>query len=281
MVTESTRPNQAGFAASVLARTAAVRSRLCIGLDPDPRHLPAGIGPKPADVLRFCIDIVAATSDLAAAFKVNFAFFEALGPAGWETIAALRAAIPAGIPVVADAKRGDIGNTSRAYAHAILDVVNFDAITVNPYLGWDSLAPFFDYAGKGVFVLCKTSNPGSADLQDLSVEGEPLYERVAREAVARTADADIGLVVGGTHPEALRRVRHIAPDTLLLVPGTGAQGGSVRGVMESAGTKLLLAVSRDILYASHGADYPNAAREKAAALARETWVERDANSDGA
>jgi orotidine-5'-phosphate decarboxylase len=275
MVTEQAPPNQVGFAASVLARMTAVQSRLCVGLDPDPRYLPDGFDNGPEDALRFCLDIVEAISDLTAAFKVNFAFFEALGPEGWEAIARLRAEIPAGIPVIADAKRGDIGNTSRAYAHAILGAQNFDAITVNPYLGWDSLAPFFDFGGKGVFVLCKTSNPGSADLQDLTVEGEPVYERVAREAVAREAAADIGLVVGGTHPGALCRVRHIAPHTLLLVPGVGVQGGSVSSVMEAAGKNVLVAVSRDILYASRAADYAGAARRKAAALARETWVEGD------
>lgn len=267
------------FTTSVLARASAVRSHLCVGLDPNPGRLPAGIGSSPEDILRFCLEIVEATSDVAAAFKVNFAFFESLGPPGWETIAALRAAIPAGIPVIADAKRGDIGNTSRAYAHAILEVLTFDAITVNPYLGWDSLRPFFDCRGKGVFVLCKTSNPGSADLQDLIVRGEPLYERVAREAVAQDAAADIGLVVGATHPNALARVRHVAPDTLLLVPGTGVQGGSVADVMETAGTNILLAVSRDILYASSGADYRSAARERAVWLARETWLRGDVADD--
>lgn len=275
MVTEEGSLDQAPFAASVLARAAAMRSRLCVGLDPDPRRLPAGIGPNARDVVRFCLDIVAATSDLAAAFKVNFAFFEALGPSGWEAIAALRAGVPSSIPIIADAKRGDIGNTSRAYAHAILEVLNFDAVTVNPYLGWDSLTPFFDCPGKGVFVLCKTSNPGSADLQDLIVEGEPLYQRVARQAVGLVAPADIGLVVGGTHPEALRRVRTVAPETLLLVPGVGAQGGSAPEVTKHAGIRILLAVSRDILYASPGRDYVDAARRSAVSLARASWIEGD------
>lgn len=279
MVTEETPVDQVNFAAAVLARMSKVRSRLCVGLDPDPRRLPTGIGSNAEAMLRFCLDIVEATSDLAAAFKINFAFFESLGPAGWETIAALRASLPAGIPVIADAKRGDIGNTSRAYARAILEVLNFDAITVNPYLGWDSLRPFFDCRGKGVFVLCKTSNPGSGDLQDLTVGGEPLYERVAREAVAQDASADIGLVVGATHPNALARVRYVAPDTLLLVPGTGAQGGSVADVMETAGTNILLAVSRDILYASSGADYRSAARKRAVSLTRETWLRGDVADD--
>lgn len=273
MVTEVGFSDQASFAASVLARSAAVRSRLCVGLDPDPPRLPAGLRPHAKDILRFCLDIVQATSDVAAAFKINFAFFEALGPDGWDVIAALRAAVPSTIPVIADAKRGDIGNTSRAYARAILRVLDFDAVTVNPYLGWDSLTPFFDCSGKGIFVLCKTSNPGSADLQDLTVQGEPLYQRVAREAIALPAAADIGLVVGGTHPEALARVRMVAPDTLLLVPGIGAQGASVAETMEQAGARVLLAVSRDILYASAGPDYAAAAHGRAAALARETWVE--------
>lgn len=271
MVTEDHLADQAGFARALRDRFTATRSRLCIGLDPDPDRLPAGVPPTAAGMLSFCRSIVDATDDVAAAFKVNFAFFEAAGPDGWKALADLRAAIPSRIPIIADAKRGDIGNTSRAYARAILDVLGYDAVTVNPYLGWDSLDPFFACRGKGIFVLCKTSNPGSADLQDLVVDSEHLYERVARQVVALDVPAEVGLVVGATFPSALGSVRHIAPESLLLVPGSGAQGGSVAEALAAAGGNTVFTISRDILYASSGPDFASAARERAVLFARQTW----------
>lgn len=271
MVTENLQFDQIGFAASVRNRSGRIQSRLCVGLDPDLGRMPAGFDTAPESVVRFCLTIAEATYDVAAAFKMNFAFFEALGSSGWEALAAVRDALPHDVPVIADAKRADIGNTSRAYATAILDVLAFDAITVNPYLGWDSLIPFFDCPGKGVFVLCKTSNPGSRDLQDLVVDGKPLYERVARHVATLDVAADVGLVVGATHPRSLIAVRRAAPQTLFLVPGSGVQGGSAEEAMRAAGENALLAVSRDILYASSGSDFSLAARESAQRLARQTW----------
>lgn len=271
MVTENLSIDQIGFVEAVNAQAIRTHSRLCVGLDPDPARLPTGLEPTTDGFVRFCLTIAEATGDVAAAFKLNFAFFEALGPSGWEAIAAVRRALPAGIPVIADAKRADIGNTSRAYARAILEVLSFDAVTVNPYLGWDSLLPFFEYRGKGVFVLCKTSNPGSGDLQDLVIDGERVYEGVARRAGSLDVAADVGLVVGATYPDALRAVRRIAPATLFLVPGSGAQGGSVEQAMEAAGNNTLLAISRDILYASARPDFATAAGDAARRFAGQTW----------
>jgi orotidine-5'-phosphate decarboxylase len=183
--------------------------------------------------------------------------------------------MPPGVPVIADAKRGDIGNTSQAYARAIFDVLDFDAVTVNPYLGWDSLLPFMERRGRGVFVLCKTSNPGSSDLQDLCIDGEPLYLRVAREAMALDVPADVGLVVGATYAEAMRSVRSVAPAALFLVPGAGAQGGTIEEAMargrDSSGEGVLLSISRDILYASSGSDFAEAAAKWARTYAGNTW----------
>jgi orotidine-5'-phosphate decarboxylase len=219
--------------------------------------------------------MIEATADFAVAFKINFAFFEALGPAGWRALRDVRDAVPYEIPVIADAKRGDIGNTARAYARAVFDALGFDAITVSPYLGWDSLAPFLQWPGRGVFVLCKTSNPGAGDLQDLTVEGQPLYLHVARSVMRLDGEADAGLVVGGTYPEALQAVRSLSADLLLLVPGIGAQGAAMaeaaRRGANARGDNALLSVSRQILYPSAEGDRLALARTAATSLARDSW----------
>ena len=188
-----------------------------------------------AGVTRFCTEIIAATHDLAAAFKLNFAFFEAMGADGWQALEAVRRAIPAGVPVIADAKRGDIPNTAEAYARAIFEVLGFDAVTVSPYLGWDSILPFARRAGTCVFVLCKTSNPGASTFQDLLVDGMPLFLHVARDGLALQTSADLGFVVGATQPEALRTVRALSEDVLLLVPGVGAQGAQAATALQLGG----------------------------------------------
>jgi len=219
---------------------------------------------------------------LAVAYKPNFAFYEALGADGWKALAEVRALIPATIPVIADAKRGDIGNTSAAYAKAILDVLAFDAVTVSPYMGWDSVARFMEYADKGVFVLGRTSNPGARDFQDIRVDGEELYMRVAREVMKLDAPADVGLVLGAGYPEALRRVRSLGANLLVLVPGVGAQGDAevpetIAAGANDEGDNAVLSVSRHIMFASADRGYASAIRAAATRLARDTWSARESN----
>ncbi len=231
-------------------------SLLCIGLDPDPDRLPEGV--STADFNRAIIE---ATSDLVCAYKPNIAFYEQSGIDGLRALEATVAAVPAGIPVIADAKRGDIGNTARAYAKALFETWGFDAATVNPYLGGDSLEPFLDYGEKGVFILCRTSNPGSSDLQSLltttpALDGGapmPLYQRVALMAQEWSTRGNVGLVVGATQPDELRWVREHCPSMPLLIPGVGAQGGdlaaAVRGGVDANGELAIINSSREILYA--------------------------------
>jgi orotidine-5'-phosphate decarboxylase len=185
----------------------------------------------------------------------------------------VRFAIPRNIQVVADAKRADIANTAQAYAKAIFNVLEFDAVTLNPYLGWDSLAPFLSYEGKCAFVLCKTSNVGAANMQEYVVDGEPLYMSVARQALQTLSSAEVGLVVGATQTDAITRVRALSDDLLLLLPGVGAQGAdpgtTVRLGGNASGDNALISVSRDIVFASAGMDFAEAARESALRFASE------------
>jgi uridine monophosphate synthetase len=234
-------------------RVADSNSLLCIGLDPHIEDLPNA---TPAAALAYCLKLVDQTARFAAAFKPNSAFFEYFGAPGIEALKTLIAEIHAiseglgsRIPVILDAKRGDIASTARAYAHAAFEELGADALTVNPYLGRDSVAPFFEYSKKGIFLLCKTSNPGSQDVQDVSVYGAPLYEHVAR--LAQSWDRDhIGLVVGATYPQALAQVRAAAPDLWFLAPGVGAQGGDLLRTLEAGfrvnGGGLLINVSRSV-----------------------------------
>jgi orotidine-5'-phosphate decarboxylase len=249
-------------------------SLLCVGIDPDPRLAPPALVARDGWVARFALGIVEATADLACAIKPNLGFFEALGDEGYRGLRALMDGMPKHVVSVGDAKRGDIGNTAEAYATALFDRWGFDAATVSPYLGGDSLAPFLARRDRGVFLLCKTSNPGSGDFQDLDVtwrgETMPLYEVVARRAVEWDAAGNLGLVVGATYPAQLERVRSIAPELPLLVPGIGAQQGdvnaSVAAGLDARGGGMLLNASRGILYASRGDDWQAAARDAALAL---------------
>lgn len=256
-------------------------SLLCVGLDPDPQRIPAALRGEPDPIYTFCLAIVTATADLAAAFKPNIAFFEALGPAGVATLQRLIAAMPRDVPVIVDAKRGDIGSTASAYAEAIFGQLGADAVTLSPYLGSDSLQPFLERADKGCFILCKTSNPGSGDLQDLPLaSGEPLYMAVARRAQRDwNGNRNVGLVVGATYPRVLAEVRAACPDLALLVPGVGAQGGelraAVRAAVDSEGGGALINASRSILYASGGPDFAEAARREAQRLRDEINAARD------
>ncbi|HEY3345575.1 MAG TPA: orotidine-5'-phosphate decarboxylase [Anaerolineaceae bacterium] len=240
------------FIQQLETRARAVNSLLCIGLDPHPADLPSGVG-RSADAARdFCLRLIDATVDLAAAFKPNAAFFEDLGPLGWQVLAEVIAAVPPEVPVILDAKRGDIASTAEAYAHSALRALGAGGITLSPYLGSDSLLPFLQDPAKGVFLLCKSSNPGSGDLQDLLVEdGEyRLYEKVALLAQQWNTRDNLGVVVGATHPAALARVRSLVPSLWILAPGVGAQGGSLGEALHAGlradGLGLLLPVSRGI-----------------------------------
>jgi len=237
------------------------KSWLCIGLDPDPELMPR------VDVLQFNKAIIEATSDLVCAYKPNLAFYEALGAEGLTILEKTVKHIPGDIPVIGDAKRGDIGNTARAYAKALFSVLGFDAATVNPYLGFDSIEPFINYQDKGVFILCRTSNRGASDFQNLCTNGLPLYEAVAQKAQEWNIHGNIGLVVGATYPEELKRVRSICPEMCLLIPGIGAQGGDLASAVgygvDARGEKAIINVSRQILYASKERDFAQAARNVA------------------
>lgn len=285
MVTDVASAEQApAFVDRLRTRARAAESWLCVGLDPDPAQLPSGVPRSAEGLAAFCREIIDATAGSAACFKINVAFFEAFGWRGWRELEKVRDHIPSDIPTILDAKRGDIGNTAAAYARAMFDALHGDAFTANPYLGWDALEPFLTWEGRAVFLLCRTSNPGSRDPQELQVEGEPLYLRVARQAIGRQAAADIGLVVGATQPTALRAVRALDQSTVILAPGVGAQGGTVQDAMRygtsDGGENLLAAASRDILYASHGADFAMAAHRVAATMAGETWRAREARGVG-
>lgn len=236
-------------------RVSKVDSLLCIGLDPHPRDLTTLRG---IAALEFCLRLIETTADYAAAYKPNAAFFEALGPEGFAALQDVIAAVPEGIPVLLDAKRGDIASTAQAYAQAAFQTLGADAITINPYLGRDAVDPFITDPQKGVFLLCKTSNPGASDLQDLivgsgkwSVDSTThLYEHVAGLAQGWNANNNLGLVVGATQPESLARVRDAAPDLWILAPGVGAQGGDLRTALQAGlrtdGLGMLIPVSRGI-----------------------------------
>ncbi len=248
-------------------------SLLCVGLDPDPAKFPAHLKNRSDAIFGFCADIVDATAHLVCAFKPQIAYFAARRAE--DQLEALIAHIHErhpGIPVVLDAKRGDIGSTAEQYAIEAFERYRADAVTINPYMGHDSVTPYLAYPGKGVFLLCRTSNPGGSDLQFLEVgqdkKGEKLYEHVARLAAEKwNADGQIGLVVGATFPAEIARVRALTGDMPLLVPGIGAQGGDVEATVKAgrtaAGAGLLINSSRAILYAGQGEDFASAARRAA------------------
>ncbi len=234
-------------------------SLLCVGLDPRPDRIPAQHQLADDPVLAFNRAIIEATADRVCAYKPNFAFYEAMGPAGLETLRQTIRAVPPEIPVILDAKRNDIGSTAQAYAQAAFEVWGAGAVTVNPYLGGDSLTPFLAYEDRGVFLLCHTSNAGATDLQTLWTEGRPLYEAVAELATRWNRAGNLGLVVGATFPDALRRVRAIAPTMPILLPGIGAQGGDLTDALAAGltadGDGLIVNASRSVIFA----DDPRAA----------------------
>ena len=262
-------------------------SLICVGLDPEPSRFPQGIAGDSEGVFAFCRDIVDATADLVCAFKPQIAHFAALGAedALQRLIAHVHAKHP-GVPVILDAKRGDIGSTAQMYAGEAFDRYGADAVTVNPYLGRDSVQPFLDRADKGVVILCRTSNPGAGDFQDLDVGGRPLYQHVAaRVAGEWNANGNCLLVTGATYPRQLAEVRALVGDLPLLVPGIGAQGGDVEAVLShglsSDGAGLLISSSRAILYAGQGADFADNARRVAASLRDEVNRHRPRTADPA
>ncbi len=250
------------FIDKLLAASRKNQSLLCVGLDPDPALMPE------VNITEFNKAIIAATSDLVCAYKPNLAFYEALGIPGLEALEQTIDCIPDNIPIIGDAKRGDIGNTARAYAKGLFEAFNFDAVTINPYLGFDSIEPFMTFQDRGIFILCRTSNPGAADFQDLTgPDGKPLYQLVAEKARQWNTTGNIGLVVGATYPQELEIIRKLCPEMPLLIPGIGAQGGDlvqvVRDGIDAHGEKAIIAVSRQVLYASSGKDFSQAAQRVA------------------
>jgi orotidine-5'-phosphate decarboxylase len=247
-------------------------SMLCVGLDPEPSRFPAGMAGDPARIHDFCAQIVDATADLAIAFKPQIAYFAAQGAERQleQLIGHIRKAAPH-VPVILDAKRGDIGSTAEQYAREVFERYGADAVTLSPFMGFDSLQPYLKYHGKGAFLLCRTSNPGGDDLQNqrLSmVPGQPLlYEHLANLAQgAWNVNGQLGLVVGATYPAEVESVRRIAPKLPLLIPGIGAQGGDAAATVKAgwrADAPIVVSSSRAILYASGGADFAQAARTEA------------------
>lgn len=267
------------FFTRLARRVRKVNSLLCVGLDPHPSDLAAST----VDALKaFCFNLINETADLAAGFKPNSAFFEAFGPEGFAALQEVVAAVPEGVPVILDAKRGDIASTAQAYARAAFKTLGADAVTASPYLGRDSIQPFLEDSEYGVFLLCKTSNPGAADLQDLILQknGFTLYEMIARLAREWNQQDNLGLVVGATYPQDLARVRAIAPELWIMAPGVGAQGAemeaAVRAGLRADGLGLLVPVSRSI---SRSAQPRRAALEIRDAInaVREEILARDAS----
>lgn len=244
------------------------QSNLCVGLDTDPARVPKHLADnyqKP--LLAFNQSVISATAPYCIAYKINTAFYEALGAPGWELMDATIQSIPAGKFVIADAKRGDIGNTAAQYARAFFELLDVDAITLSPYMGRDAIMPFLDYPDKAVIVLALTSNKSASDFQYLTVKERPMYQQVLAEASNWADPEKMMFVVGATKAEELKTIREGYPHHCLLVPGIGSQGGSLEEVMRHGvgpDHALLVNVSRDILYQSSGPDFAEAAASQAA-----------------
>ena len=249
---------------------------LCVGLDSDIEKIPEsvrGAGVRET-LVAFNRGIIDGTKDVVCAYKLNSAFYEAHGDTGWialeETVEYIRAEAP-DVSVIIDAKRGDIGNTNDGYVEAFFERMEADAITVQPYMGGETLAPFLDRKDKGIIVLCRTSNPGAGEFQDLEVGGEHLYKIVARHVATEwNKNGNCGVVVGATYPEELRAVRSIVGDMPILIPGIGAQGGDLEKTVQAGkdehGRGMIISVSRSVIFASKGDDFSGAARAKAQEL---------------
>ncbi|MBU3613781.1 orotidine-5'-phosphate decarboxylase [Polynucleobacter sp. Latsch14-2] len=265
--------SQNTFTQQLQSAWASQGSMLCVGLDPDPKRLPSSLQGKSEGIFEFCREIADATADLACSFKPQFAYFASQGAEAQleKLIGYLKNKHPK-IPVILDSKRGDIGSTAEQYALEAFERYGADAVTVNPYMGFDSIEPYLRHTGKGVIVLCRTSNPGGSDLQFLNISpsGEPLYLHVAKLAAQKwNASGQISLVVGATFPEEIAKVREIVGEMPLLIPGIGAQGGDIDATVKAGsianklGTGMMINSSRAILYASSGTDFAEAARKVA------------------
>lgn len=230
-------------------------SLLCVGLDPYPELMPV------KDVFGFNKKIIEATCDLVCAYKLNLGFYEALGLSGIKALKKTLAFIPGELPVIGDGKRGDIGTASQAYARALFEELGFDAVTVNPYMGFDSVAPFLSYPSRGIFVLCRTSNPGADDFQPA------IFEKVALKAREWNRNGNVGLVVGATFPRDMARLRELCPELWFLIPGVGVQGGELELAVShgrnALGDGFIINVSRAVIYSSKGKDFAQRAREAA------------------
>ncbi len=242
------------------------RSMICLGLDLDPKKMPSEFTNSAKGLFDFAHRIIDATSDLVCCYKPNMAFYESLGPDGLSLLKVIRDRIPEEIPVIMDGKRGDIGNTAQYYAESMFDRYRADWVTLSPYMGYDSLRPFLEYKEKGVFVLCLTSNSGSRDFQLLDVGGKSLYMAVAEKVLYWNKEQNCGLVVGATHPDQLREIRDAAGDMPLLIPGVGAQGGSLEEAAlhgsDNFKKPAVINVSRSVLYASNDKDFALRARQE-------------------
>ncbi|MBK7762726.1 MAG: orotidine-5'-phosphate decarboxylase [Bacteroidetes bacterium] len=254
---------------ALIAQIKQKKSYLCIGLDTDITKIPAHLLQEEDPVFSFNKQIIDATHDLCVSYKINTAFYEAMGISGWQAMQKTLAYIPENIFTIADAKRGDIGNTSTQYAKAFFEQMNFDSITVAPYMGKDSVKPFLDFTGKWTIVLALTSNEGSFDFQVLESNKQRLFETVLQKVSTWGTPENLMFVVGATKAEQLSEIRQIVPNHFLLIPGVGTQGGSLEevskhGMNEDIG--ILVNVSRQIIYAGNDTDYANKAREEAMSL---------------
>jgi orotidine-5'-phosphate decarboxylase len=242
------------------------RSMICLGLDLDPKKMPSEFSGSAKGLFDFAHRIIDATADLVCAYKPNMAFYESLGPDGLSLLKVIRDRIPEEIPVIMDGKRGDIGNTAQYYAEAMYDRYRSDWVTLNPYMGYDSLRPFLEFKDKGAFILCLTSNPGSKDFQLLEIDQKPLYLHVAEKVLYWNKEGNCGLVVGATHPDQLKGIRDVSGDMPFLIPGVGAQGGSLEEAAlmgtDNFRKPALINVSRSVLYASSEKDFAQRARQE-------------------
>jgi orotidine-5'-phosphate decarboxylase len=258
------------FLERVLTAQKQQRSLLCIGLDTDPALIPSHLGNTAESVLDFNREIIAATHDLVCAYKMNLGFYDALGRNGWDVLHETMSRMPSTVLTIGDGKRADIGNSSERYVKALFKDLHFDAITVNPYMGYDSVEPFLKDEYKGVFVLSLTSNPGSADFQRLPSGDATVYRSVVLAAKKWNKKKNVGLVVGATHPDELREIRELAPTMPFLIPGIGKQGGdleaSVKHGCDKSGLSAIINSGRSILYASKERDFASAARNEALRL---------------
>jgi orotidine-5'-phosphate decarboxylase len=267
--------------ATLIEHIRSKRNYLCVGLDVDPQKVPHSLSHLADPVFEFNKRIIDATQDHCVAYKMNTAFYEVSGAAGWESLQKTADYIPSTHFKIADAKRGDIGNTSSLYARAFFDTLSFDAVTVAPYMGEDSIRPFLAYTNKWTILLGLTSNSGAADFELQRCEQEFLYESVIRKASQWGTTENLMFVIGATKPEWFTHIRAIAPDHFFLVPGLGAQGGSLKEISEKALNKdvgLLVNASRTIIYAGSGEDFAEKAREVAAGYASEMIVYLNENA---